>query len=244
MIGKDIQSIGLALLLVGIIISPLFSYLGKGPLANISGTLFVLENTTNSNQSLTELESQITKLEAEVSSLLYLAQENQQLKQVLNIIPENYTVVQAQVLGDDPILLASSVIINKGESDGIQAGQAVIYLGTLIGTVTNTTESTASIRLLQDINTSIAAQIPRADQEPVKGVVRPEFGLEITLDLVPNTVPIKVGEAVYTSGIDDLPAGILIGNVTSVEEGELYQTIRLDRKIDPNAISQVFVLTK
>jgi rod shape-determining protein MreC len=242
--GKDLQSIGLALVLVGIIISPVFSYLGKGPLANLSSTLFLIEKSPESNQSLTELEAQITQLETEVSSLLYLAQENEKLKQLLNITPEDYTVVQAQVLAEDPILLANSVIINKGEDQGIQTGQAVIYLGTLIGTVTNTTETTATIRLLQDINTSIAAQIPREGKEPIKGVVRPEFGLEITLDLVPNTVPIEIGEAVFTSGIDDLPAGILIGNITDIQEGELYQTIRLDRKIDPNAISQVFVLTQ
>jgi rod shape-determining protein MreC len=241
---KDLQSIGLAIVLVGIIISPVFSYLGKGPLANISGTLFVLEKSPDNNQSLTELQAQITQLETEVASLLYLGQENEQLKQLLNIIPDNYIVVQAQILADDPILLTSSIIINKGQNSGIQEGQAVIYLGTLIGVVTNTTDSTATIRLLQDINTSVAAQIPREGQEPIKGVVRPEFGLEITLDLIPNTVPIEVGEPVYTSGIDDLPAGILIGNVTDIEEGELYQTIRLDRKIDPNSITQVFVLTQ
>lgn len=242
MTTKDFQNIGLTLILVGIIASPIFSYLGAGPLASISSTLYVLDTQLEDSTDMQTLEDEITRLEAEVSSLLYLTQENQQLKDLLNLDQEELNVIQAQILADDPILLTSSVIINKGENDGVNTGQAVVYLGTLIGTVSNTTSTTATIRLLQDPETSVAAQIIREGQEPIKGVVRPEFGLEIRLDLVPNTVPINEGDPVFTSGIDELPNGILIGNVTSVEEGELYQTIRIDRKIDPNSITQVFIL--
>jgi rod shape-determining protein MreC len=242
MIIKDFQAIGISLLLIVIITSPIFTYLGEDVFLRWAGQLFTLEVSSNVN-NLEELESKVVKLESEISSLLYLAQENQQLKQILGIKSDSLTVVQAQVVSDDPILLTQSILINKGTKDGVKEGQAVIYLGVLIGRVVNATDSTATVRLLQDSKSSIAAQILRQDQEPIKGVIKPEFGLEIRLDLVPNTIPINIGDAVYTSGLDELPAGILIGHVDSSQEGDLYQKIRINPKVNTHSITQVFVLT-
>ena len=65
------------------------------------------------------------------------------------------------------------------------------------------------------------------------------------LKFIPNTIEVKAGDIVFTSGLSQIyPPNIKVGVVTQIKKdpSKLFQTIYVKPSVDFNALEEVFVV--
>jgi rod shape-determining protein MreC len=152
------------------------------------------------------------------------------------------TMIAAQVIGRDSSNRYRSVILNKGESDGIQKDMGVITPSGVVGRVVKTTGATSVVLLVTDSNNAIAGLIQRTRDE---GIVEGTPQGRAKLKYIPMLSAVKEGDHVVTSGlVGGFPRGIAIGTITGIdrEEGALFQTAELAPEVDVNHVEEVLII--
>ena len=152
------------------------------------------------------------------------------------------TMIAAQVIGRDSSNRYRSVILNKGESDGIQKDMGVITPSGVVGRVVKTTGATSVVLLVTDSNNAIAGLIQRTRDE---GIVEGTPQGRANLKYIPMLSAVKEGDHVVTSGlVGGFPRGIAIGTITGIdrEEGALFQTAELAPEVDVNHVEEVLII--
>ena len=152
------------------------------------------------------------------------------------------TMVAAQVIGRDATNRYRSVILNKGDSDGIHPDMGVVTPSGVVGRVVKTTGGTSVVLLVTDSNNAIAGLIQRTRDE---GIVEGTPQGKVRLKYIPLLSGVRDGDRVVTSGlVGGFPRGIAIGTITGItkEEGALFQTAELTPEVDVNRVEEVLVI--
>ncbi len=155
-----------------------------------------------------------------------LEEENSELKKILHFTKnQTSTILIAEVIGATNEGNERSILINKGSRDGVAVNQAVVAgEGAFVGTITKTGFHTATIRLLSDTQSKIAATV--LNNERSLGVVESGYGINLKMKFIPRNEIVLVGNQIVTSGLESpLPRGLLIGTVATVEN-EAYQSFQ------------------
>ncbi len=151
-------------------------------------------------------------------------------------------MVAAQVIGRDSTNWYRSVILNKGESDGIKPDMGVITPAGVVGRVVKTTGATAVVLLVTDPNNAIAGLIQRTRDE---GIVEGTRQGSARLKYIPLLSHVRDGDRVVTSGlVGGFPRGLAIGTITKIgkEEGALFQTADLTPEVDVGRLEEVLII--
>jgi len=193
------------------------------------------------------LEDRIQKLEAENALLTIAKIENDTLREQLQFIRQSkFHAVLANRIGWTTDIRRSGFLIDKGKNDGITIAAPVLTdNGVLVGKISDVQEVTSQITLINDSKSKITAVI--AATPPTTGVINGQFGLGLTIDLIPMSEKIDVGNIVETSGLEDgIPAGLLIGTISKLntQPTDLFQTASVSPTIDYTHIRIVSVLVK
>ncbi|HTS23748.1 MAG TPA: rod shape-determining protein MreC [Casimicrobiaceae bacterium] len=156
-----------------------------------------------------------------------LEQENARLRSLIGIAGRFAgAATPADVLysGRDPF--TQKLFVDKGESDGVQPGQAVIDEAGVVGQVTRVFPSMAEVTLVTDKDHAVPVKVERSGVRSVMygaGTGRlPELRF-----LSPNA-EIQAGDKLVTSGIDGTyPAGLAVAQVVSVERetGQIFARV-------------------
>src|SRR5262249_10402549 len=136
-------------------------------------------------------------------------------------------MLAAEVIGRDVTNSYRSVIINKGESDGVKADMGVVTPVGVVGRVVKTTNRTSVVLLVTDSNNAIAGLIQRTRDEGI--VEGTQQGLA-RLKYIPLLSTLREGDRVVTSGlVGGFPRGLPIGTITRIDtsEGALFQSAEL-----------------
>jgi rod shape-determining protein MreC len=159
----------------------------------------------------------------------------------------DYHPVTATVVNKSPSLWYLTVTIDKGGSSGIQVNDPVINGEGLVGKVAAVVSDGAEIDLLTDSSMGVSARIGTS---AATGLVQPKVGEpnDLLLQYLPTTSNPNVGEYVVTSGTvanaESLyPPGLLIGQVTSVNEESAYKSVNLHPIANLHDLDTVQVLT-
>ncbi len=178
----------------------------------------------NATTSKHELETQVGLLESRMLVLERKAQkynsviaENNRLRELLNassIVDD--TVVVAELIGVNPDPFSHQVVINKGMSDGIRVGNAVLDASGLMGQVIEAGEYTSRVLLISDSSHAVPVQVNRNGVRAIAyGVGRLD---EIELANVPDTADIQIGDLLVSSGLGGrFPRGYPVATVIKVE---------------------------
>jgi rod shape-determining protein MreC len=160
----------------------------------------------------------------------------------------NYHPVTATVIGKTPNIWYSTVTIDKGEPAGVRVNDPVVNGEGLVGRVVTVTSDGAQVDLITDSSMGVSARVGSSTST---GIVQPKVGdpNDLLLQYLPaNTQPNK-GEYVVTSGTvaspDDslYPPGLLIGQVTSVNEESAYTSVNVHPIANLHNLDIVQVLT-
>jgi len=192
-----------------------------------------------------DLANRLKALEAQNSQYVELKTENDRLRTLLNY-QETKKVkgITATVTSRDASNWAESISVDRGESDGIKVGQAVVDGNAVVGQVIATSGSSAKIQLLTDNVSSIDAlvQTSRA-QGTIEGSLQPL----VNLKYVSRESVVNIGDRVIASGLDGVyPKGALVGVVIRVERDSsgMFQSIDIEPSADVRRLETVLILSE
>jgi len=137
------------------------------------------------------------------------------------------------------------LIIDRGKDHGIIKGAAAITeSGIIIGTVDNVQARSSHILLITDSSQNIAAKIQNDSSSP--GVIKGEFGLALSMELIPQNDHVEAQQTVVTSALDSkIPPNLLIGTITDVDkkEGSVFQNAKVVSPIQLDRVETISVIT-
>ncbi|MFW0838009.1 MAG: rod shape-determining protein MreC [Candidatus Komeilibacteria bacterium] len=186
--------------------------------SNIASSQRLAEENESLRQSLTQL--QLNQLD-----LVNIKAENIYLRQQLDFISNiSQSAILANIIGK-PLWQNDFILIDKGAADGLEPGLPVLAGdGILVGTIYRVDEYKAQVALLTNTKSSVAATVGTSNN--TQGVVQGNMGLGLLMDMIPLSADIKVGDLVYSSGLEDkITDYYLIGQVSSLLhiDNDLYQ---------------------
>ena len=152
--------------------------------------------------------------------------------------------VAARVIGKDATNWYQAVLLDKGESEGIQPEMGVMTPAGVVGRVVKTTGSTAVVLLLTDPNNALAALLQRTRDE---GIVEGTPQRSIRMKYIPLLSSVRTGDWIVTSGlVGGFPRGLPVGVVTKIEkeDGEGFQVAEVEPAADFSKLEEVLVITK
>ncbi len=207
--------------------------------------------TLHAKSQRNELLKQVDKLRGELVADQTEKRTNHQMLALLHLDQlgvGDYHPVTAEVVWKDPNLWYSTVVINKGESAGLQVNDPVINGEGLVGKVAQVASDGALVDLITDSSMGVSARIATSD---ATGLLQPKVGEPggLLLQYLPANQA-NVGEYVVTSGTvapppyESLyPPGLLIGQVTSVNEESAYESVTVHPFANLHELDIVQVLT-
>ena len=194
---------------------------------------------------------QLEQREKLVQNMETLEQENQLLREALNYSQSlEYTHIPAKIIGKDPEVLFSSLMIDKGNRHGIHIGMPVVAFQSnkeaLVGKIVEISWNSALIRPLLHPQNFVSARLRRTRYEGLIRGLGSESGSLIMEYLDRNSRnEISVGDEIITSGLQSLyPPNIFIGSVTEVAATSYATSLELEVLpfIDFTRLEHVFVL--
>ncbi|HWJ50747.1 MAG TPA: rod shape-determining protein MreC, partial [Solirubrobacteraceae bacterium] len=137
----------------------------------------------------------------------------------------------------------------KGTADGVRVNDPVVNGEGLVGRISSVVSDGAQVDLITDSSMGVSARI--GTSVPT-GLVQPKVGdpNDLLLQYLPANLQVTKGEFVVTSGTvanapDEslYPPGILIGQVTSVNEESAYKSVNVSPSVNMHNLDTVQVLT-
>ncbi len=200
---------------------------------------------------LTSVEEENRRLQGELARVLNenvrlreAALANERLKEALDLKTQRtYSVRVAAVIGRDPSNWYHSLMIDKGERDGVKAEMGVINPSGVVGRVIKTGPSFSQVLLLTDRNSAVAGLVQRTRDEGVvegteRGLARIKY-----LSLLATATE---GDFLITSGLTGIfPKGIPIGTLGPLtkREPDLFQQAEVTPSVDFSKLEEVLVIT-
>lgn len=179
------------------------------------------------------LQERLASLEAEAHQARGLLEENEDLRDQLGLSRSWRAAerVTAQVIADAPGNYRWSVVIDRGEVDGVRRDMPVLVPDGLVGKVLDAGDHQATVLLMVDPSAGAAARLEGSGATGAvsgNGVDRP-----LTLEFVDKGARVVAGDPVVTSHMNRgiFPAGIPIGVVSEVEGDE--RSTEYDISVEP-----------
>jgi rod shape-determining protein MreC len=199
-----------------------------------------LVNVKQENHALRE---QLKTMNAREVASREALQANERLTKLLGLRDSlQLPAITATVVGEDGYPWFKTIIINRGEADGIREGYPVVAAAGVVGQVTKVSPHSARVLLFTDNASAIAGMVQRTR---ARGVIKGKGGSRCTLEFTMREDDVKVGDLVVTSGIGRIfPKGLSVGEVTMVKKGEygIFQSIELRPAVDLARLEEVLVL--
>lgn len=214
-------------------------------LQNGSGNLwhnyFYLRGVRAENRQLKE---QIEQMRLEQVRLSEDAAQAHRL-QALLAFKEQFVLktVAAQVIGSSGSDSSRMLYIDKGEKDGVARDMAVVTADGIVGKVLQAFPSVSQVLLINDQSSGVGALLAKSR---LQGVLRGTANGEVVLERLMSDEEVRGGEAVLTSGGDQIfPKGLPIGTVTHVGTGkDLFLNIRVRPAANLSKLEEVLVVTE
>jgi len=161
---------------------------------------------------------------ASAARVVSLEREITELQAVMDLRSTlRFSSIAVQVVARDFDIGKRLVIIDRGTRDGVNTGDVVIGAGgTLAGRVISVTEGSAQVRLVNDPEFTVTAEIAGTG---AIGLVRGRGANPLAFDDIDALRDVPVGAEVTTSGIElsstirsAFPRGLSIGRVVTVSD--------------------------
>ena len=184
------------------------------------------------------LKAELLITQRKLQQMFAVRAENQRLQQLMNVAEERQErVMVAELIGVSSDPLVHKVIINKGSQHGVYLGQPLVDADGLMGQVVEVSPYSSQVLLITDATHALQIEV---DRNGVRAVAEGTGNLyQLALRYVANSVDIREGDLLLSSGLDELfPPGLVVGVVDKVihDPGQQYATIlaRPQAQLDRN----------
>lgn len=242
------------LLLVYIIFSFVFmttsdSAISEGLRSSAAHTIGNIETVFVSLHNYFELEEKNTRLRQENTRLSYenfnlrdALLENIRLRKLLDFkYQQKYKLVPARVIGFSPQSLISGLLLSSESITPAMKNTAVMTAEGLVGKIVDISGKFAICQIMQDPNIRVSARVQRNRE---LGIIKWDGSNGFLLDQIPNTIDIRVGDVIFTSGYSQIyPAHIKIGIVSHIEINNqfLFQKINVIPAVNFKRLEEVLI---
>lgn len=201
------------------------------------------------NMSKIELENkrlllEVERLKEENRRLKEVGLLNEQLREMLGFKKDlPFKTLAARIIGRDPTNWYKTIMIDRGESDGVTKDMGVIVPSGVVGRIIKSGPNFSLVLLITDINSATAVLIERTRNE---GILEGRGSSPGRIKYIPLLSGTKAGDVVLTSGLaGTFPKDLMVGRVTKIEEGplELFQDVEMVPAVNFNRIEEVFIIT-
>ncbi len=189
------------------------------------------------------LRAEIDRLKLRQTELIEAGLEAERLRRVLGFRERvGLSFVPATVIAVDVSGWFRTVTIDRGSSDGIERGMAVVTADGIVGRTLAVAARSAKVLLVTDPNSSVDALVQRTR---ARGIVSGRVAPMLEMRYVHRTDDVQVGDAVVASGVGGVfPKGLPIGVVTSVEKTTgMFQAVTVAPAVDLSKLEEVLVVT-
>ena len=213
----------------------------------------VAERVTTSYEDLAaeneQLRAQVEALQKQLSDYYQYKQENEQLKNFLELKSANpdYKFAYGSVIARDGAASYYSFRVDKGTLDGVAVNDPVVTEGGLVGWVSSVSAMQCSVTTILSPSTNISA-IDKVNRDT--GVLTSDAALAdqglVRLSYLENDNTVKKGDMIVTSGIGGIfPKNLLIGKAVEVQSSQtdvsLYATV--EPYVDVKNVKDVLIIT-
>lgn len=204
-----------------------------------------LDDYLNLKSKNERLRSQNTRLAYENFQLQDALIENIRLRKLLGFkYRADLEYIPAKVIGSSPQSFVTGFLVASKANNRIQKNSAVMVSSGLVGKIVKRSAGYAICQNLLDPNSRVSVRIQRNRE---LGFVVWDGGSGLLLENVPNTVKVKAGDVLFTSGMSKIyPANIKVGYVTGVQtkNEQLFQVIKVKPAVNFNNLEEVFIIRK
>ena len=215
-------------------------------LDNIYGYLFEFEQLKAENESL---RVQLAEAQAEARAGQDALDENERFRNILGFAEKHsdFVMETARIVSWSADNWGSSFTISKGLRNGIEVGDCVVNeYGALVGQISELGESSAVVRTLIDVDTSIGALV---GADGSAAMLMGDYTLmrqgQVKVTWLTEGAKLFLEDDVLTSGSGGLiPQGIVIGSVASIQSEAGGQTEYgiIQPAVDLDTLVQVFII--
>ncbi len=165
--------------------------------------------------------------------------------------PRSTRLISANVIGAPGFIPGvsnpESLILDRGEADGIKIGDAVIYKDNLIGKIYKISQYVSSVLPITSSASSFTAKTLSTQS---LGIAVGQGGDEVILDNVLLSDTLKKGDIVLTKGdVNSLGQGLIpdlvVGKILSINKNpsDLFQKAEIKTLVDFTKLDKVFVIS-
>ena len=203
---------------------------------------FFLVETRQENLRLNK---KINLLETENSRYQELLLTNQRLQQLLKF-QENTeeTFLPARVIGWDSSVLFKSIIIDKGENDGLKINMPVVNSKGVVGRTISVSPNYAQVLLVTDQNSAVDGLVQRSR---CRGMLKGRGLSQCSFDYVIKACDIKIDDTIVTSGLGRaFPKGLYLGTVKQIDDSpdKLFKDVMVVSAVDFSKLEEVLVILR
>lgn len=202
-------------------------WLGNAPTQFSDWVASLFVNKDDLKRDNDELQARLLILERRALKYAALASENNELRRLMNsseVLDDR--VIVSEVLSVSPDPFSHELVINKGRSDGVHKGQAILDAGGLMGQVIQVSQITARVLLVSDSSHAVPVEVVRNGLRAILLGTGKANSLELVH--VPDTANIREGDLLVSSGLGGrFPRGYPVAEVSRIskEPGEPFITI-------------------
>lgn len=206
-----------------------FQWLSDLPANTGDAISFLFTSREALEEELELLRDRVLVLERKSQKLASVTAELNRLRDLLNasrLVDEG--VVVTELVGASPDPDNQYIMINKGLSEGVYVGQAVLDAEGLMGQVIEVNEFQSRVLLISDNRHAVPVQVNRNGMRAIAyGVGALDY---LELGNVPDTADLKVGDLLVSSGLGGrFPRGYPVARVESIEHfpGRAFAQVRV-----------------
>ena len=151
-------------------------------------------------------------------------------------------ILVAEVVGKDPSPWYQTIIIDKGNAEGVKKWQPVVIPESIVGHVMDVSTHYAKVLLIVDRNSAVDATVQRTR---TRGIIKGEAKGRFFFNYVLRKDDVRVGDKVVSSGFDGVfPKGLPIGSVSGVirRNSGIFQEVYVSPHVDFEKLEEVTVL--
>ncbi|HLW80101.1 MAG TPA: rod shape-determining protein MreC, partial [Terriglobia bacterium] len=183
-----------------------------------------VQNLRGAERENQELHSQLLEARSQILRMSEQAAEDERLRGLLEFRKhQSFSTIAAEVIASSPGENSNAIFVDKGSDAGLTPDLAVITPEGVVGKTIAVFSHTAQVLLLSDSSSGVGCILERSR---VQGVLKGDGQNFCQLHYVMNEETVEPGEAVLTSGLDQIyPKGLRVGTVVRAGEGNIYKSI-------------------